>query len=60
MTDRARGDEQGNDVPQRPDTGEPDTSIEVYETNDGVVLYDADNPLAWLQSSAAVSLGDRL
>jgi hypothetical protein len=30
----------------------------VYETESGVVLYDTEAPLAWVQSDAAVSLDD--
>ncbi|GAA0199153.1 hypothetical protein ACFFQF_15830 [Haladaptatus pallidirubidus] len=35
---------------------EPMSSIEAYETEDGVVFYDAENPLGWLKSSSAVTL----
>jgi hypothetical protein len=31
-------------------------SIETYETNDGVVFYDAENPLAWLEADETCSL----
>ena len=60
VDDHATGDERPNDVPQRTDGADPAESIEAYETEDGVVLYDADNPLAWLQSTRAVALGDSL
>lgn len=30
----------------------------VYETEDGVVLYDVDEPLAWVQSDTAVTLAE--
>jgi len=33
-------------------------STERYETEDAVVLYDADNPLAWIQASETVTLDD--
>jgi len=33
-------------------------TTEAYETDDGVVLYDAENPLAWIQSGTAVPLDD--
>lgn len=33
-------------------------STETYETDQGVVFYDADNPLAWLQSQETVQLDD--
>jgi hypothetical protein len=29
-----------------------------YETAEGVVLYDTEQPLAWLQSDGAVELGE--
>ena len=34
-------------------------SIETYETNDGVVFYDAENPLAWLEADETCSLHER-
>jgi hypothetical protein len=33
-------------------------ATETYETDEGVVFYDADNPLAWLQSRETVRLND--
>ncbi len=30
--------------------------IEAYEVDEGVVLYDPQNPLAWLETSAPVDL----
>ncbi|MFP8955599.1 hypothetical protein ACLI4Y_02640 [Natrialbaceae archaeon A-CW3] len=38
--------------------GEPDgtTTIEAYETDDGTVFYDAENPLAWMETTRALSL----
>lgn len=32
--------------------------VELYETDDGIVLYDAGNPLAWIESRAPVPLDD--
>jgi hypothetical protein len=40
---------------RRPDHGGPDT-VELYEVEDGTVLYDAENPLAWVESSTAVPI----
>lgn len=60
VEDHARAENSANDVSQLPDGADPGESIEAYETEEGVVLYDADNPLAWLQSTSAVALGDRL
>ena len=34
------------------------TAVEVYETEDGVVLYDSGNPLAWIESRTPVDLAD--
>jgi hypothetical protein len=40
---------------RRPDHDGIDT-VEAYEIEDGTVLYDAENPLAWVESSEAVSV----
>jgi hypothetical protein len=37
-------------------TPEDLASIESYETEDGVVFYDADNPLAWMEADRTVQL----
>ncbi|MFB6152946.1 MAG: hypothetical protein ABEJ27_01710 [Halodesulfurarchaeum sp.] len=39
-------------------TEDPRASVEAYETEDGTVLYDAQNPLAWLKASNARSVED--
>lgn len=31
-------------------------AVEAYETDGNVVLFDAENPLAWLEAGSAVSL----
>ncbi|MCT9096147.1 DUF7331 family protein [Haloarchaeobius sp. HME9146] len=33
-------------------------SIETYETEDSVVFYDAENPLAWLEATKTFALRD--
>ncbi len=33
-------------------------STESYETDEGVVFYDAENPLAWLQASTVIDLDE--
>lgn len=44
------------------DLGEPSSepagtaTIESYETEDGVVFYDAENPLAWVETSQTLTL----
>lgn len=32
------------------------SSTEVYETDEGVVFYDAEYPLAWIQAAVTVAL----
>lgn len=34
-------------------------SIEAYEDDDTVVFFDADNPLAWVETTEAVRLNER-
>ncbi|WP_199174848.1 DUF7331 family protein [Halegenticoccus soli] len=57
MSDRAIDEERGIDAsdepPKVPDGVE---TIESYETDGGVVFYDADNPLAWMQAARTVPL----
>ncbi|ELY37835.1 DUF7331 family protein [Natronorubrum tibetense] len=31
-------------------------TVESYETEDGVVFYDAENPLAWVETSQTLTL----
>ncbi|MEF8840528.1 MAG: hypothetical protein V5A62_02725 [Haloarculaceae archaeon] len=57
------------DTPQRSD-GQPPTAagaeaedeavarVEAYDDEDGVVLYDAENPLAWIQATRTVRVQD--
>jgi hypothetical protein len=33
-------------------------TIESYETDEGVVFYDAENPLAWVETTQTLSLAD--
>ena len=44
---------EGGSVPT--DADEP---VETYETEQGTVLYDAGNPLAWIESSVAVPIDE--
>jgi len=34
-------------------------AVESYEVDGGVVFYDPQNPLAWVEAEGTVSLGDR-
>ncbi len=38
---------------------DPVESVEAYREEDVVVLYDAQNPLAWVEASESVTLADR-
>lgn len=43
----------------RPNQGHGDVeSIEAYESDGKVVLYDAENPLAWVEATRAVPVRD--
>lgn len=59
MTDRAHGSRtERNSAEESREPAVPDAveTTEAYETDEGIVLYDAENPLAWIQSSNAVSI----
>jgi len=56
MSDRADDSMDSADL-TRPN--DPVESVEAYREDDVVVLYDADNPLAWVEASESVTLADR-
>lgn len=63
MSDHAHGDKQdSHDVTELPDTGDVDgaDAVESYETEDGIVFYDAENPLAWLKANRALTLSEQV
>jgi hypothetical protein len=35
-------------------------TIEAYETDDGVVLYDAENPLAWVEATRSYAIEEQV
>lgn len=50
---------------ERPGASRPEPALpsavaatEVYQTDEGVVFYDAEYPLAWIQAASALSLED--
>ncbi|MCL9815417.1 DUF7331 family protein [Natronocalculus amylovorans] len=57
MTTRANDTEldRADGLPALP---EGNATVETYDVENGVVFYDAENPLAWLESSHAFSLQD--
>lgn len=46
------------DSADKPDVSEAIAATETYETDEGVVFYDAENPLAWLQSRETITLDE--
>jgi hypothetical protein len=54
-SDTAAGDDGGGRIPE-PAVSEAVRATESYEVRDGVVFYDSENPLAWLQADHAVDL----
>lgn len=63
MSDNANtGNEQDSpDVTELPESGESTAeAVESYETEDGVVFYDAQNPLAWLKAERALNLTEQV
>lgn len=51
----------GHDEVERPDDAASEQAtpeVEAYEDGGTVVLFDAGNPLAWLEASRAVSLSE--
>lgn len=57
MTEDATADD--GDPPELPAGEDPLDTIERYEADGGLVLYDAENPLAWMKGSNAVDLEER-
>ncbi len=53
-TDRTDG--AGADEHLEPGVSDAVATTEAYETDEGVVFYDAENPLAWIQATEAVAL----
>jgi len=46
------------DIRSEPALPEAVQTTETYETEAGTVFYDAQNPLAWLQTDTSVSLNE--
>jgi hypothetical protein len=57
MSKSAHDGPDAHESDRRPDGVE---TVESYETDDGVVLFDAENPLAWVESSAALRLSEQV
>lgn len=61
MSDHANpGDELDRAEAALPEIDETEAAIESYETEDGVVFYDAQNPLAWLKAGEPLTLKEQV
>jgi hypothetical protein len=47
-----------DDIRSEPALPEAVQTTETYETDEGTVFYDAQNPLAWVQTDTTISLTD--
>jgi hypothetical protein len=47
-----------SEVARTADRDEVDAEVEVYEDDGNVVLFDAANPLAWVEANRTVRLAD--
>jgi hypothetical protein len=58
MTDATDGETSGSIGIERgkPDDSEAIGAVGTYEADGGVVFYDTEDPLAWIQSRAAIPL----
>ena len=57
VSTRVNDDDSADSSEPRSDP-EGTATIESYETEDGVVFYDAENPLAWVETSQPLVLDD--
>lgn len=62
MSDHANpGDELDRAEAALPEAdAQTEAAIEAYETEDGVVFYDSQNPLAWLKAGEPLTLNEQL
>ena len=62
MSDHANtGDDLDRAEAALPEPDEPtENAIEAYDTEDGVVFYDAQNPLAWLKATNTLTLKEQV
>jgi hypothetical protein len=60
MSHHASSDEmQSEDERTNPEMPEAVQATETYQTEEGTVFYDANNPIAWLQAGSTVRLSER-
>lgn len=56
-SDTMGGEDEAGRIAQ-PAVSEAVQATEAYQVQEGVVFYDAENPLAWLQAGRTVDLND--
>ena len=62
MSNHAPSGETDSEEELRSEPGLPDAveTTETYQTDEGTVFYDAQNPLAWLQTDDPIRLSERV
>jgi hypothetical protein len=58
MSDHVTAGDSEADRAALPASDDPREAVGAYDTADGVVFYDTENPLAWMQASRTVALED--
>ena len=56
--DAAEQDSAGTDGDTEPVVADAVATTESYDTDDGVVFYDAENPLAWIQTTLVFEISE--
>jgi hypothetical protein len=59
MSDHTDADGWDSTDAERPEQTAVET-VEAYDVDDGVVFYDAENPLAWLRATLALDLHEQV
>ena len=52
----AKAEQDSAGEPSEPAVADAVESTESYQTEEGVVFYDAENPLAWMQATEVIDL----
>lgn len=60
MSDHVDSERWDSTDAERPELSDGSVSVESYETDGGVVFFDAENPLAWLEATSTVRLSERV
>lgn len=60
MSDHVTSERVDSTDPDGPEQGDDAESVESYRTDGGVVFFDAQNPLAWLEATSTVRLSERV